>query len=80
MAMPSFTCASCNQLHDGLPELAVPEPYFVGCLDPVAKANVERLGTEKEFGAGLLRLVVKASPRSKAAGAAKNKLKSAGAD
>ena len=44
--MPSFTCASCNQLHDGLPELAVPEPYFVGCLDPVAKANVERLGTE----------------------------------
>ncbi len=41
---------------------------------------VERLGTEKEFGAGLLRLVVKASPRSKAAGAAKNKLKSAGAD
>ena len=41
---------------------------------------VERLGTEKEFGAAVLRLVVKASPRSKAAGAAKNKLKSAGAD
>ena len=41
---------------------------------------VERLGTEKEFGAALLRLVVKGSPRSKAAGAAKNKLKSAGAD
>ena len=41
---------------------------------------VERLGTEKEFGAALLRLVVKGSPRSKAAGAAKNKLKSAAAD
>ncbi len=44
--MPSFKCASCSQVHDGLPELAVPEPYFVGCLEPNAKSKVERLGTE----------------------------------
>jgi HEAT repeat protein len=41
---------------------------------------VERLGTEKEFGASLLKLVVKQWPKSKPAAAAKNKLKSAGAE
>jgi HEAT repeat protein len=40
----------------------------------------ERFGKEKEFGAEILKAVVKASPRSKLAAAAKNKLKSVAAD
>jgi hypothetical protein len=40
----------------------------------------ERFGKEKEFGAAVLKAVVKGSPRSKAAAAAKNKLKSVAAD
>lgn len=45
--MPSFKCASCGEVHEGLPELAVPEPYFVACLEPLArKTKVERVGTE----------------------------------
>jgi HEAT repeat protein len=40
----------------------------------------ERFGKEKEFGAAVLKAVVKLSPRSKTAAAAKNKLKSVAAD
>lgn len=40
----------------------------------------ERFGKDKEFGAAVLKQVVKGSPRSKVAGAAKNKLKSVAAD
>ncbi len=40
----------------------------------------ERFGTEKEFGAAVLKLVTKSAPRSKLASAAKNKLKSVAAD
>jgi hypothetical protein len=40
----------------------------------------ERFGAEKAFGAAVLKLVVKASPKSKLAAAAKNKLKSVAAD
>ena len=40
----------------------------------------ERFGKEKEFGAEVLKAVVKGSPRSKVAAAAKNKLKSVAAD
>ncbi len=40
----------------------------------------ERFGKEKEFGAAVLNAVVKGSPRSKAAAAAKNKLKSVAVD
>lgn len=40
----------------------------------------ERFGKEKEFGAAVLKQVVKSSPRSKLAAAAKNKLKSVAAE
>lgn len=40
----------------------------------------ERFGAEKAFGAAVLKLVVKGSPKSKLAAAAKNKLKSVAAD
>ena len=40
----------------------------------------ERFGKEKDFGAEVLKAVVKGSPRSKVAAAAKNKLKSVAAD
>ena len=40
----------------------------------------ERFGKEREFGAAVLRQVVKGSPRSKVAAAAKNKLKSVAVD
>jgi hypothetical protein len=40
----------------------------------------ERFGKDKEFGAAVLKQVVKGSPRSKVAQAAKNKLKSVAAD
>jgi HEAT repeats len=41
---------------------------------------VEKIGAEREFGITMLKLVIKANPRAKLAGNAKNKLKSCGAD
>ena len=39
-----YLCASCDELHEGLPELSVPEPVFIDQLPPEKRQFVSALG------------------------------------